>query len=84
LADEHLFLLTEKTLEGQETNKRSYGLGMETESEVYDLKDLKKEIKLGTAALRTLIKCGRLEGRKIGGGYYVTGASLLPTKVFEH
>ena len=49
---------------------------MERKSHVYDLKDLQEEVRLGPATLRKLIKSGRLRGRKIGRGYYVTEASL--------
>lgn len=44
---------------------------------VYDLKDLKRILKLSIRTLRIHIKKGKLRAKKIGRAYYVTEANLM-------
>ena len=46
-------------------------------SEIYNLKDLSKKLKISVRTLRAHIKKGELKAKKIGRAYYITGPNLM-------
>ncbi len=47
------------------------------ETQIYNLKDLSKKLKISVRTLRKYVKSGKLEAKKIGKAYFVTEVSLM-------
>ena len=50
---------------------------MTNETPIYDLKDLRKKLKISIRTLRVYVKGGKLKAKKVGKAYYVTEPNLM-------
>lgn len=50
---------------------------MTNETQIYDLRDINKKLKISVRTLREYVKKGELKASKIGRAYYVTEPNLL-------